>query len=414
MATDFTRLGWRMHLLPDTTVYFTHPGFHATVDMDLRRVSTMREVSGYIGSALVPPPGWEVWLHRLAKGDSLASEHYWIHHDKRLMIKPASTTGNAEHASATDSEKLKMEKAYWNYVEMHPAHLVLSADAIGEAADILTWAYTGTSQRLLPSVPHTRSKFPAFSQRECQELSEILRTLDGDSPNHALMRTRVVAKIMHRMCLWRLGQLSPGDYNQGRSEPEGRGRSSIARRAVDVAITTLCLGIPIFLSNRSGRVDHGSAGIRSAAGSMLVVGAVACMIAAVILGASVTLISIPGLNELSRIASFVSIILSASSLVSAILAIFQWKTVVDQQTSYDLPEGMLFISRRSVLLSLPLVFLIWAIAAFICGIVLHMLRGFMSGNPSIPGHVQKYVQWAVVGTVGGLVGMLFACGLILL
>jgi hypothetical protein len=67
----------------------------------------------------------------------------------------------------------------------------------------------------------------------------------------------------------------------------------------------------------------------------------------VILGASVTLVSIPGLNQLSRIASFVSIILSASSLVSAILALFRWKTDIERHSSYEFAgEGRMVLTVR--------------------------------------------------------------------
>ena len=66
-----------------------------------------------------------------------------------------------------------------------------------------------------------------------------------------------------------------------------------------------------------------------------------------ILGASVTLISIPGLNDISRIASFISIILSASSLVSALLALFRWKTDIERNTYPGIgQEGFMVITVR--------------------------------------------------------------------
>jgi hypothetical protein len=62
------------------------------------------------------------------------------------------------------------------------------------------------------------------------------------------------------------------------------------------------------------------------------------------------------------------------------------------------------LKRRSVLLSLPLVFLLYAIAAFITGITLYAFRGLTS---SVGGrHFEDFTQWAVIGTVGGLVCIL--------
>jgi hypothetical protein len=58
------------------------------------------------------------------------------------------------------------------------------------------------------------------------------------------------------------------------------------------------------------------------------------------------------------------------------------------------------LKRRSVLLSLPLVFLLYAIVAFIAGIALYAFRGLTS---SVGGrHFEDFTQWAVIGAVGGL------------
>lgn len=38
-----------------------------------------------------------------------------------------------------------MEYRYWTYIESHPAHEPLPANAHAEALDVLTWCYTGAS-----------------------------------------------------------------------------------------------------------------------------------------------------------------------------------------------------------------------------------------------------------------------------
>jgi hypothetical protein len=102
MVTDFSRLGWRMHVLPDTSVYFSHPNLRVITDVDLRRVGTMRQISEYLGAAIVPPHGWELWLRQFGKGDGNHTEHFWIHHDKRIIVKPTANT--AEETMMTDDE----------------------------------------------------------------------------------------------------------------------------------------------------------------------------------------------------------------------------------------------------------------------------------------------------------------------
>jgi low temperature requirement protein LtrA len=58
------------------------------------------------------------------------------------------------------------------------------------------------------------------------------------------------------------------------------------------------------------------------------------------------------------------------------------------------------LKRRSVLLSLPLVFLLYAIAAFITGITLYAFRGLKTTASGR--HFEDFTHWAVVGAVGAL------------
>ncbi len=58
------------------------------------------------------------------------------------------------------------------------------------------------------------------------------------------------------------------------------------------------------------------------------------------------------------------------------------------------------LKRRSVLLSLPLVFLLYAIAAFITGITLYAFRGLTTTTGGR--HFDEFTQWAVICAVGAL------------
>jgi len=133
----------------------------------------------------------------------------------------------------------------------------------------------------------------------------------------------------------------------------------------------------------------------------------------------VTFITLPGIDDVSRVAGFLAILLSASSLISAVIALFRYKSDIENPIAYPRGEGLVLLSvcvisefllpiadwkfnlkRRSVLLSLPLVFLLYAISAFMAGITLYALRGMTS---SIGGrHFEDFTKWAVIGTFGGL------------
>jgi len=77
-------------------------------------------------------------------------------------------------------------------------------------------------------------------------------------------------------------------------------------------------------------------------------------------------------------------------------------------------EGLVMLSRRSVVMSLPLVFLSWGVVAFITAITLYSFRGF---TVTAPGTVKQpfaeYTHWTVVGTMGVLAGALITSALLM-
>ena len=71
------------------------------------------------------------------------------------------------------------------------------------------------------------------------------------------------------------------------------------------------------------------------------------------------------------------------------------------------------MQRRSVIFSLPLVFLAWAIAAFMTGITLYSFRGAtVTSRVAVRHPFEPYTHWAVVGTLGALGGMLTTAALV--
>lgn len=71
--------------------------------------------------------------------------------------------------------------------------------------------------------------------------------------------------------------------------------------------------------------------------------------AAVILSASVTFISLPGLDDASRFAGFMAIILAASSLCSSIVALLRYNSDIGRHHSSFVGEGMILVTVSSVI-----------------------------------------------------------------
>ena len=66
--------------------------------------------------------------------------------------------------------------------------------------------------------------------------------------------------------------------------------------------------------------------------------------AAIILSASVTFITLPGIDDVSRVAGFLAILLSASSLMSAVIALFRYKSDIENPIAYPRGEGLVLLS----------------------------------------------------------------------
>lgn len=397
----FASIGWQELVLPDGSRYFSNSTLHVVTDIDLRTSERLDAVMTFLegrDTDILPPQGWELWLRDAGESTTtFIPAKAWVHHGSRMVLfeRPSSDPGEVIHK---DVDKNDMEYQYWSYMVSHPAHVLLPPASVSEAIDVLTWSYT---DRLLPSSHPTP---PPFSQEECQQLITLLRSFNHLSAQTvSVVRTRVVSKVLLRIAAWRQGRPLGDAIHQDSRGNDPPTRVPFRRTAGDFIVSLLCLGLPYLFLDRSHhqRFDAES-GVRSIAGPMLVVGGFACLIAAIILSASVTFITLPGMDDVSRIAGFIAIFLSASSLVSAVIALFRYKSDIEHPAAYPRGEGLILLSRRSVLLSLPLVFLLYAIAAFITGVALYAFRGLTT---TVSGRqLGDLTQWAAIGTFGG-----FAC-----
>lgn len=406
-APRLNQQGWIEFSLPDSTVYYVHPTMRVVTDVDLRNNKKLDLVTSYFDDykdELAPPGGMELWLRERAqkKKRDPPLVGWWIDHKSRSVPSWLPRRGPSG-SGRKDEDALDTEYRYWAFLEAHPAHIPLPAKAHEEALNALTWAWT---DRLLPSQQATSAP---FNQNEYQELTSLLR---GEiTSENGMQFTRIVSRIHLRMIHWRQLNFRPNkplphDASGDSLRPPVR-RRRLGRALVDFCISSLCLGIPVIFYNRSnhrGMDEEG--GIRGAA-PMLVIGACTCLVASIVLSASVTFLSLPGLDNVARVIGLLTALFSAFSLTSTVIAIFKYKSDAERAVSFIGGEGLMIISRRHVLYSLPLVFLAYAIIGFVAGIVLYSFRGMsVTGSPMISHHFQEYTRWTVVGFLGGLLGIL--------
>lgn len=405
-APRLHELGWLEYHLPDGTFYYVHPTRRITTDINLRVDKLLNAITEYFENSSTPTPSGiahqELWLRDAGTAKKgFVPLKSWVDHHARTVTSDKTAIGKGK--KVVEEDQLDMEFRYWSFMEAHPAHTALPAKARSEAMDVLTWAWT---DRLLPS--HRAIPSP-FSQDECQELMTLLRSFNTDKHDDLGIQTRIVSRILLRVARWRQTYFRPNkplpkDVSGGRLQLPTRSRP-FRRVILDFVVSCICLGVPyLFLErSRNSRIDEES-GMRNA-GPALVIGACTCLVAAIVLSASVTFLSLPGLDSIARIAGFVAILFASFSMASTLVAIFRHKA--DMDTISHLGGEGLVITRRTLVMSLPIVFLAYSIIGFITGIVLYSIRGVTFVDPHLTqSHFGDYTKWTVTGLGGALAGIL--------
>ncbi|CCM00472.1 uncharacterized protein FIBRA_02505 [Fibroporia radiculosa] len=411
------RSGWTEHVLPDSTFYYSHASMRVVTDIDLRNAKKLAVVTEHLKKLpeglSAQAQGWELWLRETPKGKrGFKLTRSWINHKAHILSLdlPPTLDDDSLVDDTADDDRLDMEYRYWAFMEAHPAHTPLMTESRAEALKALSWSYTDC---LLP-VSQTQYSPPPFATRECQELMALLRSYDGSSGANAV-ETRVVARVLLRVAQWRQHYYRPNkplpkDAILARKPAR---RTPFFRVVFDFLIACLCLGIPYLFLERSRpqRLDEES-GIRTA-GPMLMIGGCACLVAAIILSASVTFISLPGVDEISRLAGLLAVVFSAASMVTSVIALFRYKADMGRSVVYVGGEGLMLLSRKSVMMSLPLVFLAWAIAAFITGITFFSLHGATATHGGFASYsFEDHTHRMAFVTMGGMAAMLIFTALL--
>ncbi|KAL1741477.1 hypothetical protein HDZ31DRAFT_84793 [Schizophyllum fasciatum] len=399
---SFAQHEWIRYTLPDpgSTAYYVHPGRAITTDIDLTLPQNLTAVQAFLTSTHRQRDGAEMWLVRKEeqphdarkhdKHDKRKADHgfklLWVDHGRRRCLTQESYARGDKDAEAR----------YWAFMEAHPAHTTLPTNARNEAIEALMWIY---SDNVISDEPGTRASAP-FSREEAQSILRVLRDQSHEEFGDSIIQIRLIARIMRRVAQWRA--------HGGAGIPK---HSSVADVAISM-VSALCLGLPyLFLANdRSHAVNalrdlEGSfSHVVSLSPAVYLAGACTCIMGAVVLSASVTLLSLPGLDSVARVAGFVAALISAFSMVSAVVALVRFQADL---TTVSLGEGMIVLSRRHVLMSVPVALLIYSVVALVVALVVYAVRGAVVNPPiQLARQYASYTNWSTLGVLGGLLGML--------
>ncbi|KAJ7202679.1 hypothetical protein B0H12DRAFT_1126978 [Mycena haematopus] len=266
-----------------------------------------------------------------------------------------------------------MECRYWAFMESHPAHVALPFGARQEAMDVLTWAWT---DGVLPRPEALRP--PPLTHHECQELLALLRSC-ADAPQtdtdiQGTSLTHIVSRILLRVAQWRQHQLALSLDHTGDDHLRPAG---LPHRAADVALSCLLLGFPYLFytpARNHNRDAEGGTDARTLF-PILVVTVCTCLLAAALLEASVTFLALPGLQSIPHAIALTVVLLDVAAIVSCVVAIFWCKAELANAEAPMNGEGLILISMRSVITSLPPVLLIYAVLGFAAAVLLYSFPG---------------------------------------
>ncbi|KAI5995748.1 hypothetical protein F5J12DRAFT_726048 [Pisolithus orientalis] len=302
---------------------------------------------------------------------------FWVDHRCRWILNDTPTD---DGGVSGEDNCLDDKYRYWSYVKTHPAHVVLSQGSWQEAVDVLHWSYTDWL------LAHPQPIQLPFSQEECQE---PLRPLNDPSQQSTLSYTCMVTHVLLCAAHWHQVNFRPHKpLPQDIITTHTSRQTLMLCMAVEILIGILCLGIPFLFVDRVRYSSHfdveGNVSMQSSV-PLFVISACTCLVVRVnhyddiciILGTSVMLISFLGLDGITHIGGPVAISCSVLSTVTSFLSIFQYIAELPQgsaavhHAAAAAHEGFIFLPCQSILLSLPLVFLMYSGAGFITSIVVY-------------------------------------------
>jgi L-asparagine transporter-like permease len=110
----------------------------------------------------------------------------------------------------------------------------------------------------------------------------------------------------------------------------------------------------------------------------------------------------------------VAVLFAAFAMAATGVAVLRHKADLERPVPHIGVEGLMVISRRTIALSLPVVFLAYSIIGFITGLTLYALRGASLTDPTLTKNsFEDYTRWTVVGVVGALAGIVTTSMLVL-
>ncbi|KAI5119536.1 hypothetical protein M0805_002558 [Coniferiporia weirii] len=396
--------GWNSYIHPKGWVYYFHPDYRLVTDYKIEYPlglqefeAALREVDGFPVNRL--PKECELWVdYRLESGHNVAEKLFVDHRNRRLTPKAPihragslTDDGSWQDVTISARQQLLFEQAYWEYIMDHPCHASLPAHAEEDAIAALTWY---TQDRLM----NPEDSIVPYSQDMSKDLLNVLTIMSSnkdtfESSRNSCIKTHLVASLLERTAGERLrqhyGEQDARKFLKGtvkhRRDVLDEYQSPPFGRVFNFVMTALCFGAPYaylrhineFFMNGPGRTDTITERWQSFVDENVADWTNTNLVATVLVSASVALLAIPGIDHVTRILGITSTLFSIASIISGLLNV--WQHQHQSRSNLELTVIFDFFSKAeclvktdkllAILLSLPMVLLIWSTLMFAASMV---------------------------------------------
>jgi len=307
--------------------------------------------------------------------------------------------------------ELLYEQAYWEYINGHPCHVPLPKNAFEDAIAVLTWYMQGTlfgsyslllciiiSVYLTDRLLNSEDSIVPYSKELSKDLLDVLSVMSDnkdtfDSARNGYLKSNLVASILERAAGERVRQ----HYGEQGAREFLKKTLNVRREVLDepewtildpifeFCMAFLCFGTPYaylrhineFFMAGVGRTDTITERWQLFVDENVADWTNTNLVATVLVSASVALLAIPGIDKATRLLGIISTLFSIASIVSGLLNV--WQNQHKSRTNLELTVIFDFFENAeshvktdkllAILLSLPMVLLIWSTLLFAASMV---------------------------------------------
>ncbi|KAF8507709.1 hypothetical protein JB92DRAFT_2793292, partial [Gautieria morchelliformis] len=410
---------WVAHVHPKGWLYYTNRSRKLVTDYKIETREGQDQLREALGEYEVLegdqlPAGCELWVN---EGLNLEKpERLYVDHQERMVtvtppkrgdsLRPGRRATLTEDSEKGMKRKLRLEQDYFDFLRGHPCHVRLPDDSEEDALSALTWFCV---DRLL----HAEESVVPYSKETSQELLSLLQSMVGNesftTPRCEFVKVYLVSDILETLIVAgeRLRQ-HYGFQDTRRYLNERWHRRAPKQRPFGVfwrfCMGILCFGAPyaylryideIFITG-FGRTDTTLERWHRFVQENVKDWNNTNLVATVLISAAVAFLAVPGIDSVSRCMGLISVLVAVASIVTGLLNVWQ-----HQRETRATPEltiitdffrqaerGVQNFNLLAILLSLPLVLLIWSTITFAASIVTFAWRGLdataMSAASSVP------------------------------